>query len=177
MSQEPGVGRLVGWLAGIAVAVLACYLVWHLTEPKPPQPPSPPSAPAVTTIEGMVYSGGAPVVKAMVAVQLTGAASANGPVYDITDGNGAYRFDIARLPRDASVTLIVRANGYETPEPKSIVGPLDLDTHEDFPLVAVPGPGSGSVAPLVQQQAGKIPAYVEKSAAAGIQVKIAAPKQ
>lgn len=170
MSNEPSKARFFGWLAGLAIAALAGYLVWYYTEPKPPPPPPPP--PAVTTLQGMVYSGSKPVAKAMVAVQLTGAASAVEPVYDITDGNGAYRFDIAGLPSDAGATLIVRATGYETPEPRSIAGPLEADVRADFSLEPVPRPGSASTAPSAGAQGGKTPAYVEKSAGDVIHVKI-----
>ena len=171
-SEEPNYAALAKWLVAIAATVLACYLAWYFTKPAPTAPPPP--LLAVSTFEGMVYSGSVPVPNAMVAVNLTGTASANGPVYDMTDKNGAYRIDFNGLPRGAGATLSVSANGYEDATPLVVTGPLQADSRMNFSLAPLPGAGPGSVAPSVPQKIGKIPVYVRKSAAEAIEVKIPA---
>jgi hypothetical protein len=171
-SEQPDFAKLARWLGGIAATVLACYMAWYFTKPSPPPPPPP--LLAVSTIEGMVYSGSAPVPNAMVAVNLTGTASANGPVYDMTDKNGAYRIAFNGLPRGAGATLSVSANGYEDATPLVVTGPLQADSRMDFSLAPLPGSDPVSVAPSVPQTIGKIPVYVRKSAAEAIVVKIPA---
>ena len=161
--------KVGGWVAGIVASIIVGYAVWYLTRTPPPPPP-----PTVTTFEGMVYSGSAPVPKAMVAVQLSGTAGVNGPVHDITDDNGAYRIDFTGLPADAGATLSVTAAGYQSANPKSFASPLQTDVQFDFPLTpmlaasrrkgAAPHPAKPAKAP--------IPKYVRKSAAQATQIKI-----
>lgn len=202
MSTERGMGKFVVWLGGIAATVIGGYLLWYLTRTPPPPPPPPP--PAVTTFEGMVYSESAPVPKAMVAVELTGIAGANGPVHNVTDGNGAYRIELTGLPQNTAATLSVTAAGYQNAPPKSLASPLQADVRIDFPIApaaAPPGtaaaapsppaatpapgaatptpaaPGSVAAAPPAQAVVGFVPLYVRKSAAQATRVRIAAKKQ
>jgi len=150
------------WLAGILATVIGGWAVWYLTRP-----------PAVTTFEGMVYAGNNPVAKAMVAVQLSGSAGANGPVHDITDQNGAWRIDFTGLPDGSGATLTVAATGYENAAPKSLSSPLQNDIHIDFPLSPVPPPRG--IGPLVRPQlpaVTHIPLYVPKSAAQATKFRV-----
>ncbi|MGH9598240.1 MAG: carboxypeptidase-like regulatory domain-containing protein [Terracidiphilus sp.] len=168
-------GKFFGWLGGIVAGIAVGYGVWFFTKTPPPPPP-----PVVTTFEGMVYSGSVPVPKAMVAVDLTGSAGANGPVHDVTDANGAYRFDFTGLPTASGATLSVMATGYQTAQPKPIASPLQTDIHVDFPLMRtamVGGRAPAAVEPerapeAVQSEAAHIPKYVRKSAAQAKQVVI-----
>jgi hypothetical protein len=146
MKKESGLSKVGGWLAGIAGAVIATYLGWYFTRPTP-TPPQPPPA-AVTTFEGMVYSGDAPVAKALVAVDLSGNAGANGAIHDLTDNNGAYKIELTGLPPGTGATLSVAAKGYEKALPKMLVSPLQADVRVDIPLspivlAAAPGSGGG----------------------------------
>lgn len=146
MKKESGFSKVGTWLAGIAGAVIATYLGWYFTQPKPTLPPPPP--PAVTTFEGMVYSGDAPVSKALVAVELTGNAGANGAIHDLTDDNGAYKIELTGLPPSTGATLSVVAKGFENGAPKLLSSPLQTDVRVDIPLspvmlAAAPGNGSG----------------------------------
>jgi hypothetical protein len=56
-----------GWLAGVVAAIIAAiiggYAVWYFTRP-----------PSTTIFEGMVYAASSAVPKAMVSLELTGAA-------------------------------------------------------------------------------------------------------
>lgn len=168
-------GKFGTWLAGIVGSIIVGVAVYYFTQPKPTPPPPPP--PVVTTLEGMVYSGSAPVPRAMVAVELKGAES-NGPIHQVTDENGSYRFEFPGLPADASATLQVTANGYEQAEPKSLGSPLGTDERLDFPLTPVPvapptGGGGGAVVahPLHPGEL-HIPAYVRKGVAQTVQIRI-----
>lgn len=164
--------KLGVWIAGIIGPIIVGYVVWLMTRTPPPPPP-----PAVTTFEGMVYSGSAPVAKAMVAVDLTGAAGENGPVHDFTDENGAYRIEFTGLPSDAGATLSVTANGYKAAGSKSLTSPLKTDTHLDFPLDPVmvvapqPGPGLHPLHP-VEQGVVHMPVYVPKIASKAVRIQV-----
>jgi hypothetical protein len=157
-------GKVGAWLAGILATVIGGYAVWYFTRP-----------PAVTTFEGMVYAGDAPVAKALVAVDLTGSAGANGAVHDVTDENGAYRIDFTGLPTGSGATLTVTSAGYEAATPKSVTAPLATDNHIDFPLAAVPSPspvpGPAPVSPPppvvhpLRPPVAHIPLYIPKLAA------------
>ena len=159
--------KVGGWIAGIVAGIIVGYVVWYLTRTPPPPPP-----PAVTTFEGMVYSGSAPVPKAMVAVQLSGPAGANGPVHDITDDNGAYRIDFTGLPADAGATLSVTAAGYQGADPKSFASPLQTDVQFDFPLTPVAAPHNSAAPHPAKPGKRRMPNYVRKSAAQATQIKI-----
>ena len=161
-------GKVGGWLAGILATVIGGYAVWYFTRP-----------PAVTTFEGMVYTGDNPVAKAMVAVDLTGSAGANGPVHDVTDQNGAYRIDFTGLPNGSSATLTVTATGYENAAPKSLTAPLQTDIHVDVPLEPVPPPPGptppGPTPPVLhplRPPVTRIPLYVPKTAAQATKFKV-----
>src|SRR5690348_16979863 len=178
MAKQSGWSRVGGWLAGIAGAVIATYLGWYFTQPKPTPPPPPP--PAVTTFEGMVYSGSGPVAKALVALALTGSAGVNGAIHDVTDDNGAYKIELTGLPPGTGATLSVAAKGFESGAPKVLAGPLQTDMRVDIgldpvlPPVASPGPGAaGPVHPVITH----LPVYVPKSAAMAMKFKMAAKKQ
>jgi hypothetical protein len=177
MTQERSTAKFVGWLGGIAATVISGYLLWYFTQPKPTPPPPPP--PAVTTLEGMVYSGSAPVAKAMVAVNVTGAMGVNGAVHDITDDHGAYRFDFTGLPKDADATVSVTAPGYDDVAPVPIVSPLQADNRKDIALTPTPtvaAPGPQTAAPAVQTNPAKIPFYVRKSAAEAMKFRVPVKK-
>jgi hypothetical protein len=158
-------GKVGAWLAGILATVIGGYAVWYFTRP-----------PAVTTFEGMVYAGEAPVSKALVAVDLTGSAGANGAVHDVTDDNGSYRIDFTGLPSGSGATVTVNATGYQAATPKSVMAPLQTDIHIDFPLDAVPPPPSPTPGPTppgptppvlhpVRPPVAHIPLYIPKAAA------------
>lgn len=162
-------GKLGAWLAGILATFIGGYAVWYFTRP-----------PAVTTFEGMVYAADGPVAKAMVAVDLTGTAGANGAVHDVTDQNGAYRIDFTGLPKGSGATLTVVASGYQNAAPKSLTSPLQTDIHIDFPLDAVPPPSpvqapAGPVPPVLhplKPPITHIPLYVPKPAAQATKFKV-----
>ncbi len=122
--------KVVGWLAGIIGSIIVGYAIWFFT--KPPDPP------ATTVFEGMVYSGNAPVTKAMVSIELSGSKQSTGPIHDITDDGGAYKFNLTGLPKTASATLRVVAAGFLESEPKILVQPLGPDVRLDFPLTPKP---------------------------------------
>jgi hypothetical protein len=159
-------GKVGAWLAGILATVIGGYAVWYFTRP-----------PAVTTFEGMVYAGDAPVSKALVAVDLSGNAGANGAVHDVTDENGAYRIEFTGLPTGSGATLTVSATGYQNTTPRSVMAPLQTDIHVDFPLDALPAPPAptppsptppGPSAPVqhpVRPPSARIPRYIPKLAA------------
>ena len=157
-------GKVGGWLAGIAAGIIVGYVVWYMTRP--------PQAPAVTTFEGMVYAGDAPVAKALVAVELTGSAGANGPVHDATDANGAYRIDFTGLPKDTSARLSVTAQSYRSAEAKTVASPLAPDIHVDFPLTSEKGGSGGKAMPPAAEGPARIPRYVRKSDAQATRVVI-----
>ena len=158
--------KVGGWIAGIVASIIVGYAVWYLTRTPPP--------PTVTTFEGMAYSGSAPVPKAMVAVQLSGTAGANGPVHDITDDNGAYRIDFTGLPANASAALSVTATGFQNADPKSFASPLETDVQFDFPLtpIVAAAPHKGAKPHPAKPGTTHIPKYVRKSAAQATQIKI-----
>ena len=165
-----------GWLAGVVGSIIVGYVVWYLTARVPAQssPPTPPP-PAVTTFEGMVYSGSAPVAKAMVMVQLTGNAGVNGPIHDITDENGAYRIEFTGLPTTARASLSATAAGYEGSKPRSVASPLPADSHVDLPLSPMvqtpvgPQPQPQAAAPIAH-----LPLYVPKLASKAIRIQVPA---
>lgn len=151
MKKESGMSKVGGWLAGIAGAVIATYLGWYFTRTKPTPPPPPP--PAVTTFEGMVYSDSGPVPKAMVVVDLTGVAGANGAIHDVTDDSGAYKIELTGLPPDTGATLSVKAKGFEGAAPKVLSGPLQSDVRVDIGLSPVVLAGAAAPPPVGQPAA------------------------
>jgi hypothetical protein len=158
--------KVGGWLAGILAVVIGGWAVWFLTRP-----------PAVTTFEGMVYAGSAPVGRAMVAVSLTGKAGANGPIHDITDENGAWRIDFTGLPTNAGATVSASAAGYQQAIPRVLTGPLQSDIHMDFPLnpvAASPGVGGPGPAHSRPPGLGQMPHYVPKPAAKATKFRVPA---
>jgi hypothetical protein len=170
-NKEGGMGKIGNWLAGIVAGIIVGYAVWYLTRPAPV--PTPPPPPAVTIFEGMVYSGSAPVPKAMVVLDLTGDAATNGPVHDLTDENGAYRIDITGLPPAAGASLQVAAAGYRSAPPKPLSSPLQLDNRMDIALMPVPVPVSPGVAAApVPAPVFHLPLYVRKGAAQATQARI-----
>jgi hypothetical protein len=129
-AEERPMTKVGGWLAGIIGSIIVGYAVWFFT--KPPDPP------ATTVFEGMVYSGNAPVTKAMVSVELSGSNQSTGPIHDFTDDSGAYKFNLTGLPKTASAKLLVVANGYLESEPRILAQPLGPDVRLDFPLTPKP---------------------------------------
>jgi hypothetical protein len=162
------------WLAGILGPIIVAVAIFYLTKTPPPPPPPPP--PAVTVLEGMVYSGSTPVPHALVAVDLKGTGLTNGPVHDLTDANGSYRFDFTGLPKDTGATLSATAAGYQNSSAQSLAGPLLSDIHMDFPLLPVapapPGNIGATVGQHVQPGTFHIPAYVRRNAAQAMQIRI-----
>lgn len=188
MGKERSSAKVVGWLGGIAATVISGYLLWYFEQPKPTQPPT--ALPAVTTFEGMVYSGDAPVAKALVAVDLTGSAGANGAIHDVTDDNGAYKIELTGLPQGTGATLSVAAKGFENAAPKVLAVPLQTDVRVDIPLSPVlmavganPAGGhkGGKAAagpppppPPAEAAIAHRPVYVPKSAAMAMRFQIKA---
>jgi hypothetical protein len=161
-----------GWLAGILAAIIGGYVLWILTR-TPPAPPAPPPA-VVTTFEGMVYSGDEPVPKAMVELDLTGTSS-NGPVHDITDENGSYRFDFTGLPTTAGATLRVAAPGFRESPAKSFASPLQTEVRFDFPLASLlTAPLHGGTARQTPAPVAHLPVYIRKGAAQAMHIRIPA---
>ena len=146
-------GKLGGWLAGILAAIIATYAGWYFTRP-----------PSTTTVEGMAYSESSPVPKAMVAITFTGTGVNSGPIHNVTDENGSYRFDFTGLPETAGATLSVVASGFHNSAPMSLPKPLGSDIHQDFALIPltvprIPGADARPQAPAPN----RIPRYVRKA--------------
>lgn len=182
MAKERSSAKMAGWLGGIAATVISGYLLWYFEQPKPTPPPLPP--PAVTTFEGMVYSGDAPVAKALVAVDLTGNAGANGAIHDITDDNGAYKIELTGLPDETGATVSVVAKGFEDAAPKVLAIPLTPDERIDIPLS--PAAASSTAAPVPETPTHKNaaqgavkhrPEYRPKSAAQATKFRFGAKEQ
>ncbi|MBS1804391.1 MAG: hypothetical protein JST28_13575 [Acidobacteria bacterium] len=164
--------KVVQWMAGILAGIIGSVAVYYLTRPAPP--------PAVTTFEGMVYSGSSPVAHAMVQLDLDGVVNISGPIHDITNENGAYRFELTGLPNNASAKLLATANGYAASSAQSLLSPLQRETHLDFPLSPVvirPAPPSGLGAAVGQHTATPaqihIPLYIAKGASQAMKIQIA----
>jgi hypothetical protein len=163
--------KFVQWMAGILAGVIGSVAVYYLTRPAPP--------PAVTTFEGMVYSGSSPVAHAMVQLDLDGVVNIAGPIHDITNENGAYRFELTGLPNTASAKLLATANGYVASSAQSLLSPLQRETHLDFPLspVVVPAPPAG-LGTATSEHTGPpaqihIPLYIAKGASQAMKIRIA----
>lgn len=179
MAKERSSAKVVAWLGGIAATVISGYLLWYFEQPKPVPPPPPP--PVVTTFEGMVYSGDAPVAKALVGVALTGSAGANGAIHDVTDDNGAYKIVLTGLPQGTGASLSVAAKGFEDAAPKVLAVPLQTDVRVDIPLdpmvQAGVAPPPAPVAALpghpVHPVMKHIPVYVPKSTAMAMKFRVA----
>jgi len=150
--------KLGKWLAGILAGIIITAVGVYIGRPKP-----------VTVFEGMVYAGSTPVARAMVALDLKGAAATNGAIHDFTNENGSYRFELTGVSDDDTATLQVTANGYQASELQSLSSPLKSDIHVDFPLNPVPvappaGLGANVAAHVVQPARFQIPVYVAKGA-------------
>jgi hypothetical protein len=163
--------KFMNWVAGILAGIIGAVAVYYLTRPAPP--------PSVTTFEGMVYSGSSPVARAMVQLELNGVINASGPIHNLTDGNGAYRFELSGLPTAAAARLVVTASGYQPSAAQSLPSPLQPDIHLDFPLnpVATPAPPTGLGARVgvhVEQPAKlHIPLYIAKGVSQATKLQIA----
>jgi hypothetical protein len=152
---------------------------------KSTSPPTPPQA--VTTFDGMIYSDTGPVAKAMVELDLSGSAGANGPTHFYTDATGRYRFDVPAALSGTVARLSVKAAGYKQAGPAKVALPLQADNRMDFPLTAEPAPvastggGGGSAAPphpplQIHPGIAHLPAYVPLTAAQAVRVRIAQKK-
>lgn len=163
--------KFVTWIAGILASIIVAVAVYYLTRPVPP--------PSVTAFEGMVYSGSSPVAHAMVQLELNGIVNSSGPIHDITNENGAYRFELTGLPATASARLLATANGYQSSSALSLLSPLQPETHLDFPLspVAQPAPPSGLGATVgshvVKPAQVHVPLYIAKGASQAMKIQIA----
>ncbi|MGA7108611.1 MAG: carboxypeptidase-like regulatory domain-containing protein [Terracidiphilus sp.] len=158
--------KVGAWLAGLLAVVLGGWLTWYLTRP-----------PAVTTVEGMVYTGDAAVPNAMVEIDLTGDSTNTGPVHDLTDQNGSYRIEFTGLPHGAGAVLRVAATGYQDAQPQTLASPLQTDTHLDFALIhAVATPSGGAPPPMAPAHPpthiAHIPAYIPKAANKATMIRI-----
>jgi hypothetical protein len=125
--------KLIGWLGGIASAVITAVLIYHFTVPKPPTPP--------TTFEGMVIDGkqSVPIKEAMVLFEVEPGTSGNGPYHDFTDENGSYKMDVSELPSSVKVVLRAQAKGFHESKPVSLAA-LKNDNRTDFVLIPLPTP-------------------------------------
>jgi hypothetical protein len=133
--RELDMRKFVGWLGGIASAVITAVLIYHFTAPKPAVPP--------TTFEGMVIDGAqsVPIKEAMVQFEIEPSATGNGPYHDFTDENGSYKLDVSELPATVKVTLQAQAKGFH--ESKAVaLASLKNDNRTDFVLVPLPTPES-----------------------------------
>lgn len=162
---KAGAGVKVGtWLAGILAVVIGSWVTWKIEQPPP--------APTVTTVQGMVYAGNDPVARAMVAVELTGSGAAAGTLHDVTDPNGAYRFEFTGLPKGSGAILTVAASGFQSVSPKIWSAPLQTNIQFDVPLsplasAAPPAPGLGPHLPAEVH----LPPYIPKPAAKAARLK------
>jgi len=130
--KESSAGKVGAWLAGVAATIFSGWAIWYLTQPKPAPPPPP--QPVVTKFEGMVYSGSAPVPKAMVVLNLTGAASTTSDYHDVTDENGSYSIELTGLPQGVGAAVTASAQGFANAQPQSIPAPLQTDVRTDIAL-------------------------------------------
>ncbi|HEY6491011.1 MAG: carboxypeptidase-like regulatory domain-containing protein [Terracidiphilus sp.] len=154
------------WVAGIIAVVLGGWGTWYLTRP-----------PAVTTVEGMVYSGNAAVPNAMVEIDLTGDTSNTGAVHDLTDQNGAYKIEFTGLPSGSGATLRASASGFKAAKAQTLKSPLEPDTHLDFALVSVilseaPAAVAGARPTPHLPVAAHVPIYIPKEASRATMIKI-----
>ena len=162
-------------------ALATAYFTGWFQKPVP-QPPQPQ---AVTTFDGMIYSDAGPVAKAMVELDLTGSAGANGPTHFYTDDTGRYRFDVPAGLSGTIARLSVKAAGYKQAGPAEVALPLQADNRMDFPLTAEPvqstGGGGETAAPphpiqQIHPGIAHIPAYVPLTSAQAVRVRIAQKK-
>lgn len=166
------------WIAGIIAAILGGVGTYYLTRP-----------PAVTTFEGMVYSGSDAVPNAFVELDLTGAPAGSGTYHDETDPQGSYRIELTGLNADVSASLRVTVKGYRSPGPQLFPKVAGQDVRYDFgldPLAAAapppppPAPGAQApaaapaVPPAAVQQRLPLPRYVPKLAQQAARFKIPA---
>lgn len=154
-------GKFGGWLAGLLAAIIAGYAVWFFTRP-----------PATTTIEGMVYSGGLAVPKAMVVLTLTGDQASSDSVRNVTDDNGAYRFDFTGLPSGVGAILRVTAEGFRNSPAETLNSPLGPDTHMDIPLTTVAAAPHGLPDQAHPEAQLPKPRYIRKTADAATKVPL-----
>jgi hypothetical protein len=167
-------GKFGTWFAGVAATVISGVAIWYFTKtPTPLPPPSPPPAPVVTTFEGMVYTGDLPVPNAMVAVSLTGDASANGAVHNLTDAHGSYLINLSGVPQGTGASLSVSAPGFRDAAPHTLSIPLQTDNRLDValsPATALAPLGAG--APPIHALIGHAPVYVRKNLAQATQFRV-----
>ncbi len=154
-------GKFIGWLGGIVATVIAGWLVWYITLPKPTEPDS-------ASFEGMVYdqASNAPVSRATVMFDIRGVPN-SGPYHDVTDENGSYKLDLSGLGKSSTVAVSVEANGFakSAPYPFSGVG----DNRRDFalaPFRAVSAVAGGAAIHLLPH-----PKYIPKLAVSKIKIK------
>jgi hypothetical protein len=123
--------KFIGWVGGIAAAVISSVLIYYLTRPTPPPP--------AITFEGMVINGveNAPLKEAMVIFEIKGAASNNGPLHDFTDEHGSYRMDFSGLNKSTGIALHAKAKGFRDPAP-ILLASIENDNRHDFVLMPLP---------------------------------------
>ena len=173
-------------VAPAAVIVIGAFATAYFNGWFEKTPPPAPQPQTVTTFDGMIYSEAGPVAKAMVELELTGGAGANGPTHFYTDDTGRYRFDVPAALSGTVARLSVRAAGYKQVGPTAVALPLQADNRVDFPLTAEPAPvastgGPGQAAPPHPVQSmhpgiTHIPAYTPLTAAQAARVRIALKK-
>jgi hypothetical protein len=125
----------------------------------------------------MAYSESSPVPKAMVAITITETSVNSGPIHNVTDENGSYRFDFTGLPETAGATLSVVASGFHNSAPMFLPKPLGSDIHQDFPLIPltvprIPGADARPQAP----DTNRIPRYVRKAPEQATKFQVQAPR-
>ena len=98
-----------------------------------------------------------------------------GPVHDITDENGSYRFDFTGLPTTAGATLRVAAPGFRESPAKSFASPLQTEVRFDFPLASLlTAPLHGGTARQTPAPVAHLPVYIRKGAAQAMHIRIPA---
>ena len=157
-------GKVGGWLAGVAATVISGLAIWYFTVYVPSQASqstqttqSSQQQQAQTKIEGMVYSGMSPVANAKVTLRLSGSAGANGPILDFTDDHGSYMFLLTGLPQGTGATLEAEAAGYENTKARRVAMQPEPDVRVDIPLTAQVASGGEATAPAPMRQSPAAP--------------------
>lgn len=146
----------LGWVGGILAAVISGFIVYKMTVPPAPV--------AVTSFEGMVYSGSDPVPNAMVVIDLSGVGAGSGSFRDETDDHGSYRLDIQEMPKSWSGTASASAKGFVASAPAALTGPAGTEIRKDIALSPerVTSGGASPPGPLVPH-IGVMPRYFPKA--------------
>jgi hypothetical protein len=146
--------KFMGWLGGIAAAVIASLVVYYVTRP-----------PVEMQFEGMVIDRvqNAPLPKVMVLFDVS-KSSVDGTYHGETDENGSYNVKVPGVSKSSRVVLHVDAKGYL--DDPHLYTSLDIDNRYDPDLTPVSGPVA---APRPPPSAVR-PVYIRKLAVEAIRI-------